>query len=103
MPACECRVCSASRAMVSIPAEFSAAEVGSVNSGARCAALNIPASPTQRMTPEELRSQVATIKWHHSIDLGHGIVTPGQDNSAKKLQRLQLPASFAGKSVLDIG
>ncbi len=55
------------------------------------------------MTPEELRSQVATIKWHHSIDLGHGIVTQGEDNSAKKLERLQLPASFAGKSVLDIG
>jgi len=55
------------------------------------------------MTSEELKSQVATVKWHHSIDLGNGIVTPGQDNSAKKLARLQLPESFAGKSVLDIG
>src|SRR5437016_13405957 len=55
------------------------------------------------MTPEEIRSQVATIKWHHSIDLGHGIVTHGQDNSAKKLARLRLPESFAGKTVLDIG
>src|SRR5712671_3378036 len=55
------------------------------------------------MTSEELKSQVATLKWHHSIDLGNGIVTPGQDNSAKKLARLQLPESFAGKSVLDVG
>ena len=55
------------------------------------------------MTPDELKSQVATIKWHHSIDLGQGVVTPGQDNSTKKLARLQLPESFAGKSVLDIG
>lgn len=55
------------------------------------------------MTPEELRSQIATIKWHHSIELGDGIVTPGQDNSAKKLNRLQLPESFKGKSILDIG
>ena len=55
------------------------------------------------MTPEELRSQVAKIKWHHSIDFGNGIVTAGQDNSPKKLKRLQLPNSFAGKTVLDIG
>lgn len=55
------------------------------------------------MTSEELKSQVAKIKWHHSIDLGQGVVTPGQDNSAKKLARLQFPDSFAGKSVLDIG
>jgi tRNA (mo5U34)-methyltransferase len=55
------------------------------------------------MTPEELRSQVAKIKWHHSIDLGNGIVTEGQDNTPRKLKRLRLPDSFAGKSVLDIG
>jgi len=55
------------------------------------------------MTPEDLKARVSEIKWHHSIDLGSGIVTPGQDNSPKKLQRLKLPASFAGKSVLDIG
>jgi tRNA (mo5U34)-methyltransferase len=55
------------------------------------------------MTSEELKSQIATVKWHHSIDLGNGIVTPGQDNSRKKLERLRLPESFAGKTVLDIG
>jgi tRNA (mo5U34)-methyltransferase len=55
------------------------------------------------MTSEDLRSQVAKLKWHHSIDLGNGVVTPGQDNSAKKLARLGLPDSLTGKSVLDIG
>jgi tRNA (mo5U34)-methyltransferase len=55
------------------------------------------------MTPEEIKAQVAEITWHHSIDLGHGIVTSGQDNSPKKLKRLKLPESFAGKSVLDVG
>jgi len=55
------------------------------------------------MTPEELESQVARIKWHHSIDFGNGVVTPGQDNSARKLKRLKLPDSFAGKTVLDVG
>jgi len=55
------------------------------------------------MTPEEIRADTSAIRWHHSIDLGHGIVTAGQDNSAKKLARLRLPASLAGKTVLDIG
>jgi tRNA (mo5U34)-methyltransferase len=35
--------------------------------------------------------------------LGHGIVTPGQDNSPRKLARLGLPDSLAGKAVLDVG
>jgi tRNA (mo5U34)-methyltransferase len=55
------------------------------------------------MTPEQVRSHVERIRWHHSIDLGNGIVTKGQDNSARKLRRLKLPESFAGKSVLDVG
>jgi tRNA (mo5U34)-methyltransferase len=50
-----------------------------------------------------LKQQVNQIKWYHSIDLGHGIITPGYDNSAKKLNRLKLPDSLAGKTVLDIG
>ncbi|MFO1499639.1 MAG: DUF1698 domain-containing protein [Verrucomicrobiota bacterium] len=52
---------------------------------------------------EALRSEVARIKWYHQIDLGNGLVTPGVDNSPRKLQRLALPARLDGKSVLDIG
>lgn len=52
---------------------------------------------------DEIRQQVASITWHHTIDLGHGIVTPGGDNSPRKLKRLALPASFSGKRVLDVG
>ncbi len=55
------------------------------------------------MSPNEIKQRVSELKWHHSIDLGHGIVTPGQDNSPRKLARLQLPVSLAGKSVLDVG
>jgi tRNA (mo5U34)-methyltransferase len=56
-----------------------------------------------RVNPQEIKALVAGIRWHHSIDLGHGIVTPGQDNSARKLGRLALPESLAGKTVLDVG
>ena len=52
---------------------------------------------------DQIRKEVEALKWHHSIDLGNGIVTPGQDNSAKKMKRLNFPESFKGKTVLDIG
>jgi len=61
-----------------------------------------PATHPFRVDPDELRARVAEIQWHHSIDLGHGIVTPGQDNSLRKLARLKLPP-LAGKTVLDVG
>src|SRR5262245_15082424 len=51
----------------------------------------------------EIREQAARIKWFHSIDLGHGIVTSGIDRSSEKLARLQLPATLEGRTVLDIG
>jgi tRNA (mo5U34)-methyltransferase len=50
-----------------------------------------------------LRARVNQITWYHQIDLGHGITTPGVEDSAYKLGRLGLPASLGGKSVLDIG
>ena len=52
--------------------------------------------------PDRLRARVESHSWHHQIDLGHGIVTPGRDRSESKLQALRLP-SLVGKSVLDIG
>jgi tRNA (mo5U34)-methyltransferase len=55
------------------------------------------------MTPEELRAEVAKIKWWHSIDLGHGIVTPGRTNLPDKVHYIGLPADLTGLSVLDVG
>ena len=52
---------------------------------------------------ERLAADVAAIRWFHTIDLGDGIVTPGQDESARKLGWLHLPHSLQGKSVLDVG
>jgi tRNA (mo5U34)-methyltransferase len=50
-----------------------------------------------------LRAEVGGIPWWHTIDLGNGIITPGIDDSPRKLQRLRLPQDLTGKSVLDIG
>ena len=55
------------------------------------------------MRPDKLRREVARIRWFHSIDLGHGIVTPGEDRSARKLRSLHLPPSLDGRTVLDVG
>jgi tRNA (mo5U34)-methyltransferase len=55
------------------------------------------------MTPDDLRAQVDAIRWYHTLDLGGGIVTSGVDHSPSRLARVDLPASLAGKSVLDIG
>lgn len=52
---------------------------------------------------DDTRSRVDALRWYHTIDLGRGVVTKGVDNSPERLSRLQLPASFSGKSVLDIG
>jgi tRNA (mo5U34)-methyltransferase len=55
------------------------------------------------VTAADLRRRVDAIRWFHTIDLGHGIVTPGEDDSPRKLARLRLPASLAGRTVLDVG
>lgn len=55
------------------------------------------------MPIEDLRSRVAALRWYHTIDLGNGIITEGVDETPYRLARLDLPASFAGRTVLDIG
>lgn len=52
---------------------------------------------------DTLRRRVEGIEWYHSIDLGHGIVTRGVDDSSRRLSKYHLPADLSGKSVLDIG
>lgn len=52
---------------------------------------------------QALAERVAGRQWFHRIDLGHGIVTPGQDDTPLKLGGLGLPEDLTGKSVVDIG
>jgi tRNA (mo5U34)-methyltransferase len=41
--------------------------------------------------------------WFHTIDLGHGVVTSGYENTPLKLPHMGLPDDLSGKTVLDIG
>jgi len=51
----------------------------------------------------DLQQRVDALRWYHTIDLRNGIVTRGIDDTPLRLARLELPASFAGQTVLDIG
>ena len=55
------------------------------------------------MDADEIRAGVSAITWYHTIDLGHGIVTPGIDDTPPRLAGLQLPEDMTGLSVLDVG
>ena len=63
----------------------------------------IPNPLPEAVDPGELGELVAGHTWFHRIDLGHGVVTPGVDDSPTKLEFIGLPRSLAGKSVLDVG
>jgi tRNA (mo5U34)-methyltransferase len=53
--------------------------------------------------PADLREIVSSRTWFHTIDLGDGIVTPGQKDTASECVHLHLPADLSGRTVLDIG
>ncbi|MCU1307857.1 MAG: hypothetical protein JWN45_2552 [Acidobacteriaceae bacterium] len=49
------------------------------------------------------QQSISHINWFHRIDLGEGVVTPGDDDSAAKLTKLNFPEDLSGKTFLDIG
>ena len=50
-----------------------------------------------------LEDRVRQIDWFHSIELAPGLVTPGRDDTARRLEILGLPDDLTGRSVLDVG
>lgn len=55
------------------------------------------------MNRDELQAKADALRWFHTIDLGHGVVTKGIDNSPERLKQMALPGDLSGRSVLDIG
>jgi tRNA (mo5U34)-methyltransferase len=55
------------------------------------------------MREDEIRAGMGGITWYHTMDLGHGIVTPGIDDTPARMGPLELPKDLSGLSVLDIG
>lgn len=49
-----------------------------------------------------VQAQVDSVGWYHTIDLGHGVRTPGQFDHTGLLPLYRLPDSVAGQRVLDV-
>jgi tRNA (mo5U34)-methyltransferase len=52
---------------------------------------------------EKLAAEVATLRWYHTMELPHGVVTPGEYDLRSALRRVPLPASLKGMRCLDVG
>lgn len=51
---------------------------------------------------KQIVDRIDGLSWYHTIDLGHGVETPGFADHRAQLQHYGLPESFAGKRVLDV-
>lgn len=78
-------------------ADAPAASNGSHTNGV-AATVPAPATPTDKL----LAQRVAAIPWYHTIELGHGIVTPGFVDHREQLPYYHLPESLAGMRCLDV-
>jgi len=52
---------------------------------------------------EHLSERVGAADWHHTIDLGNGVVTPGNTRVERLIDQALDDINFRGKKVLDIG
>ena len=50
-----------------------------------------------------LEARVGEVPWFHSIELAPGLVTPGRDDTRRRVDVLRLPGDLTGRSVLDVG
>jgi tRNA (mo5U34)-methyltransferase len=47
--------------------------------------------------------RVAAYYWYHTVDLGNGLVTPGDYDFRHSVDRFPFPADMSGMTVLDVG
>lgn len=56
------------------------------------------------MSAEEAQAAIDKIEhWRHRIEVAPGIVTPGSQDSERKLASLRIPEHFDGRRLLDVG
>ncbi len=73
--------------------------VTSVNEAPTAEALPLDDDPVAR----DMRERIAGIGWYHTIDLGHGVVTPGFIDNRATVPLFGLPEDLTGRRGLDIG
>jgi tRNA (mo5U34)-methyltransferase len=52
---------------------------------------------------EDLAAAVARYRWYHTLDLGHGVVTPGMFDHRAMVDRYLIPPDLSGLRCLDVG
>lgn len=52
---------------------------------------------------QEVRERIRAVKWFHRIDLGNGIITEAERDTAAKIRGLHIPNDLRGQTVIDIG
>src|SRR3546814_11465109 len=55
------------------------------------------------MDQPSIRSQVGRLPWYHTIDLGNGLVTPGEYDHRPPVRPVPLPHRPDGIRCLDVG
>jgi tRNA (mo5U34)-methyltransferase len=55
------------------------------------------------MTADEKRRRAQAFSWYHTVDLGDGVLTPGQYDHREVLSHYAIAADLTGKTVLDVG
>lgn len=56
-----------------------------------------------QVQPGELAAAVARHRWYHTLDLGHGVVTPGMFDHRGMVDRYLIPKDLTGRRCLDVG
>ncbi len=62
-----------------------------------------PATVQHDPRAAEIWAQIADIGWYHTIDLGHGVATPGFIDNRPTVHRFGIPQALTGARCLDIG
>ena len=52
---------------------------------------------------DDIERGMAAYQWYHTLELGGGVVTPGQYDHRTVLSHYGLPARVDGKTVIDVG
>lgn len=75
--------------------------------GHRPAMISAPAAPVQAPPKDgkaaEIWKKISNLRWYHTIDLGHGVCTPGFIDNRSTVHLFGLPQDMTGMRCLDIG
>lgn len=63
----------------------------------------VPASVHSDPRAAEIWERISNLGWYHTIDLGHGIATPGFIDNRPTVHLFGIPEDLTGKRCLDIG